>query len=69
MSGSPVITEGTFDKEKKTLTLEGTGPGQDGKQTKYKSISTMTDGDTINFTMLIGETKDPTFTIVYKRKK
>jgi hypothetical protein len=69
MSGSPVVTEGTFDKEKKTLTMEGTGPGQDGKPTKYKSVSTMTDDDTINFTMYMGDAKDPAFTIVYKRKK
>jgi len=69
MSSSPMLMEGTFDKEKKTLTMVGEGPGMDGKPTKYKSVSTMPDNDTINFTMYMGDGKDPAFTIVYKRKK
>jgi hypothetical protein len=69
MSTSPVITEGTYDKAKKTLTMAGEGPGQDGKPTKYKSVSEMPDDDTINFTMYMGDGKDPAFTIIYKRKK
>lgn len=69
MSASPMIMEGTLDKEKKTLTLAGEGPGSDGKPTKYKSISVMPDDDTIEFSMYMGETKDPSFTISYKRKK
>ena len=69
MSAGPMIGEGTYDKEKKTLTMAGEGPGMDGKPTKYKSVSEMPDDNTINFSMYIGETNVPTFTIVYKRKK
>lgn len=69
MSTGPVLQEGTYDAAKKTLTLDGTGPGHDGKETKYKSTTEFADDDTVNFTMWVGETKDPTFTIVYKRKK
>src|SRR5438128_8815468 len=39
MGSSPMILEGTFDKEKKTMTMAGDGPGMDGKPTKYKSVS------------------------------
>lgn len=69
MSAGPVVTEGDYDKATKTMTLVGSGPGMDGKATKYKSVSTMPDDDTINFTMYVGDTKEPAFSIVYKRKK
>src|SRR5437773_323804 len=36
MSTSPMIMEGTFDKEKKMLTMTGEGPGMDGKPAKHK---------------------------------
>lgn len=69
MGTSPMLLEGDFDKAAKTLTLAGTGPGMDGKPTKYKSVSKMPDDDTIDFTMYVADGKDPAFTIVYKRKK
>lgn len=69
MSTSPVNMEGNYDKEKKTLTMTGEGPGMEGKTTKYKSISKMPDDDTIIMTMYIGDGKDPAFTVTYKRKK
>jgi len=69
MGTQPMILEGTFDKAKKTLTMSGDGPGMDGKPTKYKSVSEMPDDSTINFSMYIGDGKDPAFTIVYKKKK
>ena len=69
MSASPMVMEGTYDKAKKTLTLEGEGPGMDGKPTKHKSVSVMPDDDTINFSMYMGDGKEPGFTIVYKRVK
>lgn len=69
MGTRPMTLEGTYDKDKKELTLSGDGPGMDGKPTKYKSVSSMPDNDTINFTMYMGDGKDPAFTIVYKRKK
>jgi hypothetical protein len=69
MSTSPMFLEGTYDKDKKTMTMAGEGPGMDGKPTKYKSVSVMPDDNTINFSMYMGDGKEPAFTIVYKRKK
>lgn len=69
MSASPMMMEGTYDKDKKTMTMIGDGPGMDGKPTKYRSVSEMPDKDTINFSMFVGDVKEPAFTIVYKRKK
>jgi hypothetical protein len=69
MSTAPVIMEGTLDKEKKTLTMAGEGPGMGGKTMKYRSVTKMTDKDTQEMTMWIGDGKEPMFTIVYKRKK
>jgi hypothetical protein len=69
MSATPMLMEGTYDKEKKTLTMTGDGPGMDGKPTKWKSVSEMTDDNTINFRMYMGDGKEPAFTITYKRKK
>jgi hypothetical protein len=69
MSTTPMVMEGTFDKEKKTLTMTGEGPGMDGKPTKHKMTSQWVDDDTINFAMYMGDAKEPGFTIAYKRKK
>ncbi|MBN9118246.1 MAG: DUF1579 family protein [Planctomycetes bacterium] len=69
MSNSPMFMEGSFDKEKKTLTMVGEGPGPDGKPTKHTTVSAMPDDDTINFSMYLGDSEEPAFTIVYKRKK
>lgn len=69
MSTAPVIMAGTFDKEKKLLTMAGEGPGMDGKPTKYKSVTKMPDADTVDMTMWIGDGKEPMFNIIYKRKK
>ena len=69
MSTQPMILEGTYDAAKKAITLSGDGPGMDGKPTKYKSVTTFTDANTTNFAMYIGDVKEPTFTIVYTRKK
>jgi uncharacterized protein DUF1579 len=69
MSTSPITMEGSYDKEKKELTLTGEGPGMDGKTTKYKSITKMPDDDTIVMTMYMGDGKDPGFIVTYKRKK
>jgi hypothetical protein len=69
MSTSPMVMEGTYDKEKKTLTMVGEGPGMDGKPMKYRAVSEMPNDDTINFSMYMGDAKQPAFTIVYKRKK
>jgi hypothetical protein len=69
MSTTPMIMEGTYDKEKKSFTLVGDGVGMDGKPVKNKSVSTMKDDDTIEFSMWMGDAKDPMFTITYKRNK
>lgn len=69
MSTAPVIMEGTYDKQQKTMTMGGEGPGSDGKMTRYKSVSVMPDADTLEMTMYIGDGKEPTFTVNYKRKK
>ena len=69
MSNRPMMMEGSYDKEKKALTMIGEGPGMDGKPTKFKSVSTMPNDDTINFDMYMGDGKEPAFTIVYTRKK
>lgn len=69
MSTAPVNMEGTYDKEKKTMTMAGEGPGMDGQMTKYRSVTKFTDADTLDMTMWIGDGKEPTFTVVYKRKK
>src|SRR6266540_3427360 len=39
MSTTPMTMEGTYDKEKKTMTMMGEGPGEGGKLTKYKAVS------------------------------
>ena len=69
MSTVPVNMEGTHDKEKKTITMTGEGPGMDGKMTRYRSVSKMPDADTLEMTMWIGDGKDPVFTVTYKRRK
>jgi len=69
MSTAPVTMDGTYDKEKKELTMAGEGPGMDGKPTKYKSITKMVDADTQVMTMSVGDGKDAEFTVTYKRKK
>lgn len=69
MSATPMVMEGTYDKEKKSMTMSGDGPDMSGKVVKWKSVSTMTDDDTMTFTMFVGDAKEPMFTIEYKRKK
>lgn len=69
MTTTPMLMEGTYDAAKKTLTLIGESPGMDGKPAKTKSVTTMSDNDTINFAMYMGDSAEPAFTIVYKRKK
>src|SRR4051812_37286870 len=54
MGTQPLFMEGAYDKDKKTLTMTGDGPGMDGKPTKFKSVSTFTDDDTTDFAMYMG---------------
>jgi hypothetical protein len=72
MSTTPMISEGTFDKDGKVLTMVGDGPGPDGKPTKHKMVSEMRDKDTMVMTMSSPDSdgKDQVMmTINYKRKK
>ena len=69
MSTTPLAMEGTYDADKKTMTMVGEGPGPEGKPVKWKSVSTMPDDDTIHMSMYVGDSKEPMFTITYKRKK
>jgi hypothetical protein len=69
MTTTPMTMEGSYDAEKKTLTMVGDGPGLDGKPTRWKSVSAMPDNDTVQMSMYVGDGKDPMFTVTYKRKK
>ncbi len=69
MSTTPMTMEGTYDKEKHTMTMMGEGPGMDGKPSKYKSVMHMKDADNVVFDMYMGDSKEPAFVITYKRKK
>jgi hypothetical protein len=69
MLTTPMLMEGTYDKEKKTLTMAGDYPGPDGKMTTWRAVSHFPDQDTIHFSMFLGDAKEPMFTITYKRKK
>ena len=69
MAPAMITMEGTYDKEKKTLTLSGEGPDEIGKQTKYKSVTVITDDDNEKMTMYVGDAKEAAFTVTYKRKK
>jgi hypothetical protein len=69
MSTGPVTMEGTYDKEKRTMTMTGEGPGMDGKATRYRSVTRRPDQDTLEMTMWMGDGKEPAFTVTYKRKK
>jgi hypothetical protein len=68
----PVISEGTFDKDGKVVTMEGTSPGPDGKPAKFKMTSEMKDEDSMVSTMsMFGSDgkEQGSFTISYKRRK
>jgi hypothetical protein len=68
MSTSPMVMEGTYDKDKKVLTTMGEGPGMDGKPTKYKAETEIKDKDNMVMKMYMGDGKEPGFVITYKRK-
>jgi hypothetical protein len=72
MAGSPLVLEGTYDKDGKVLTMTGEGVGMDGKPVKFKTTSELKDKDTMQFTMY-GVDKDgkdqEMMSITYKRKK
>lgn len=71
-STSPLISEGTFDKDGKVQTMNGEGPGPDGKPMKYKMTTEHKDKDTLVWSMFTPgpDGKDaPMLSITYKRRK
>ena len=70
-SPSMMVMEGDFDKDGKTYTEIGEGPGMDGKPQKMKSVVEFKDKDNVVFTMYTtGGGKDQEILkVTYKRKK
>lgn len=72
MSTSPMIAEGTYDKDGKVQTMTGEGPGPDGKPMKHKMTTETKDKDTLLWAMF-GPGPDgkegPMMSITYKRRK
>jgi hypothetical protein len=71
MLTTPYILEGTWDVEKKTLTMNGEMPEPGGKTVKSKTVSEWKDDDNFVFTMYAPnkEGKETAmFKITYKRK-
>jgi hypothetical protein len=69
MSTYPMTMEGTYDEKKKTLTMTGDGVDHEGKAAKWKSVSEKKDDDNLVMHMYVGDVKEPSFTVTYKRKK
>jgi hypothetical protein len=72
MSTHPLVTEGTYDADKKTMTAYGEGPGMDGKMTKMKMVTVEKDPDTAVFTMYtVGKDGQETemMSITYNRQQ
>jgi hypothetical protein len=72
MNTQPMFMEGDFDKEKKTLTMTGAGPGMDGKPAKFKGVTHYPDDDHQTFTMYVIDAEgkeNKVMTIDYVRKK
>lgn len=71
MSTSPMVSEGTFDKNKKILTMAGTMAMPGGKTMKLNMTTVMKDADNVVFTMTTpgADGKDmEMLKISYKRK-
>jgi len=72
MGTLPMISEGTYDKEKKRLTMTAEYPSPDGKPTKYTMVTDYKDDDNMVWSMSVPgkDGKDTVImTITYKRKK
>lgn len=71
MSPTPMTMIGSYDKEKKSMVMEGEGPGMDGKMTKIRSKSVTKSDDEFGFTMYTLQDGKETemMSITYKRKK
>lgn len=72
MAPSLLVTEGTLDKDKNTMTSTGDGPGPEGKIVKLKLVTEMKGQDNMVFTLSAPDkdNKDQAMiTITYTRKK
>ena len=69
MSATPLNMDGTYDAATKKLTASGEMTGPDGKPGKVTGVTEYKDADTMIFSMYMAGTKDPMFTVTYKRKK
>lgn len=72
MGTSPMTTEGTFDKDTKTMTMTGDMAGPDGKPTKVKTVTTLKDKDNVVMLMYMGGKEgkgEEMMTITYTKKK
>lgn len=71
MSQEPLIMEGTYDADTKTMTMTGDGPGMDGKPAKLKQVTIWKDDDTMVTKMYqVQDGKDnEVITIAFKRVK
>jgi hypothetical protein len=71
MSPSLLVMEGEFDKDGKTFTATGEGPGPEGKPTKMKNVYEWPDANTMTFVMynIVDGKEQQAFKINYKRRK
>ena len=72
MGTKPMLSEGTYDKEKKTLTMLGESTGPDGNPAKFKMVTKHINDDHLEFTMFMltpdGQ-EQKMMTTQYRRKK
>jgi hypothetical protein len=72
MAPAPMISEGTWDNEKKQMTMLGLAAGPDGKPMKTRTVTTWKDQDSVDFVLYMSgpEGKEQEVVkIAYKRKK
>ena len=72
MGPFPMVAEGTYDKEKKRLTMTSEGMGPNGMPAKYKMVTDYPSDDKQLFTMFLlppGGEEVKMMTIEYTRKK
>ena len=71
MSPHSMTLYGTFDEASKTMTMEGTGINEQGKEAKFKEVIVWKNNDEFTFTMYEekGGKFEVSFVIDYKRKK
>jgi hypothetical protein len=68
MSSTPMVSEGTYDADKKTMTMNGEMPAE-GKMVKTKMVTETKDDDTVVLSMYPGGADAAMMTITYSRRK